>query len=385
MAMDTKGIFVSYRRGESDAHAGRLADRFIEYFGEHRVFYDVDLTEPGVDFIDQIQSAVDSSKVLIAVIGNNWVPASDAAGQKRLENPDDYVRKEIATALKRNIRVIPVLVQGAAMPSAHELPNDLTPLTHRRAFELHDASWRKEVQHLTTVLESVVGRKEEGEEPAEQKPQKEESSPPQGQDSSDSTLREGAQRGVLVAPRPRWAQIGVAVLLAGMITTIPQLIWALAHHELSFLFIFGILHPLTLLCGLWAGLAWTGRHPIGLAVLGSFAGLLDLAINWSIAFLLDSLTGLWPILEWPITGLDVLSAIAIAALFTAGGLFGDLIESWRFPRKRGEESEVVRGIAQNASGPRRQPSEPTLKLVQALGPSILALIGLIIGIISGVR
>jgi hypothetical protein len=170
-----------------------------------------------------------------------------------------------------------------------------------------------------------------------------------------------------------------------MITTIPQLIWALAHHELSFLFIFGILHPLTLLCGLWAGLAWPGRHPKGYAVLGSFAGLLDLAINWSIAFLLDSLTGLWPILEWPITGLDVLSAIAIAALFTAGGLFGDLIESWRFPRKRGEESEVVRGIAQNASGPRRQPSEPTLKLVQALGPSILALIGLIIGIISGVR
>jgi TIR domain len=228
MATDTKGIFVSYRRGESDAHAGRLADRFIEHFGEHRVFYDIDLTEPGVDFIDQIQSAVDSSEVLIAVIGKNWVTATDPAGQKRLENPHDYVRIEIATALKRNIRVIPVLVQGAAMPSAHELPNDLTPLTYRRAFELHDASWRKEVQHLTTVLESVVGRKEEGAEPAEQKRHKEEPSPPQGQDSSDGTLREGAQRGILVAPRPRWRQIGVAVLLAGMITTIPQLIWWLA-------------------------------------------------------------------------------------------------------------------------------------------------------------
>jgi hypothetical protein len=87
MATDTKGIFVSYRRGESDAHAGRLADRFIEHFGEHRVFYDVDLTEPGVDFIDQIQSAVDSSEVLVAVIGKNWVTATDSAGQKRLENP----------------------------------------------------------------------------------------------------------------------------------------------------------------------------------------------------------------------------------------------------------------------------------------------------------
>ena len=225
MATDTKGIFVSYRRGESDVHAGRLADRFIEHFGEHRVFYDVDLTEPGVDFIDQIQSAVDSSEVLIAVIGKNWVTATDSAGQKRLDNPDDYVRIAIATALKRNIRVIPLLVQGAAMPSAHELPNDLTPLTHRRAFELHDASWREEVQHLTTVLESVVRRKaEEGAEPAEQKPHQEESSPPQGEDSSGSTLREGAQRSVLFEPRPKWRQIRVAVGLAGMITTIPQLI-----------------------------------------------------------------------------------------------------------------------------------------------------------------
>jgi hypothetical protein len=375
MATDTKGIFVSYRRGESDVHAGRLADRFIEHFGEHRVFYDVDLTEPGVDFIDQIQSAVDSSEVLIAVIGKNWVPATDSAGQKRLENPDDYVRIEIATALKRNIRVIPVLVQGAAMPSANELPNDLTPLTHRRAFELHDDSWRKEVQHLTTVLESVAGRKEEeGAEPAEQKPHKEEPSPPQGQ-SSDSTLREGAQRGILVAPRPRWRQIGVAVLLAGLITEIPQLIWTTSP-----LLLYGILHPLTLFCGLWAGLAWPGRHPKGFAVLGSFAGLLDLAINWSI-FILYSL--LYPLFVWSaITPLDYVSSIAIAVLFTAGGLFGDLIESWRSPRRRGEESEVVRGIAQKASGPRRQPSEPTLKLVQALGPSILALLGLLIGLIA---
>jgi TIR domain len=382
MATDTKGIFVSYRRGESDAHAGRLADRFIEHFGEHRVFYDVDLTEPGVDFIDQIQSAVDSSEVLIAVIGKNWVTATDSAGQKWLEKPDDYVRIEIATALKRNIRVMPLLVQGAAMPSAHELPNDLTPLTHRRAFELHDASWRKEVQDLTTVLESVVGRKEEeGEEPGEQKPHKEEPSPPQGQDSSDSTLREGAQRGILVAPRPRWRQIGVAVLLAGLITEFPQLIWGLATwvevNFPSYKIVFGILHPLTLLCGLWAGLAWPGRHPKGLAVLGSFAGLLDLAINWSIAVIM----GKWWANVWYIDRLDFLSAIGIAALFTAGGLFGDLIESWRLPRRR-EESEVVRGIAQKASGPRRQPSESTLKLVQALGPSLLALLGLLIGVIA---
>jgi len=166
-----------------------------------------------------------------------------------------------------------------------------------------------------------------------------------------------------------------------MITTIPQLIWWLATGLGVFpspQFVFGILHPLTLLCGLWAGLAWPGRHPKGYAVLGSFAGLLDLAINWSIFTLSSLFLPGWS----PITGLDFLSTIGIAALFTAGGLFGDLIEGWRLPRRREEESEVVREIAQQASGPGRQPSESTLKLVQALGPSILALIGLIIAVIT---
>src|SRR5215207_9223907 len=201
----------------------------------------------------------------------------------------------------------------------------------------------------------------------------------------DEAGREGAQRGILVAPRPRWAQIGVAVLLAGMITEIPQLIWGLATWLTTGLvefpssqFVFGILHPLTLLCGLWAGLAWPGRHPKGFAVLGSFAGLLDLAINGSIAVIMRN----WWSDVWELTTVDFLSSIGIAALFTAGGLFGDLIESWRLPRRREEESEVVRGIAQQASGPGRQPSESTLKLVQALGPSILALLGLIIAVIT---
>jgi hypothetical protein len=196
----------------------------------------------------------------------------------------------------------------------------------------------------------------------------------------DEAGREGAQRGILVAPRPRWAQISVAVLLAGMITEIPQVIWGLATwvEFPSPVLLYGILHPLTLLCGLWAGLAWPGRHPKGYAVLGSFAGLLDLAINGSIAVIMRN----WWADVWYITTLDYVSSIGIAVLFTAGGLFGDLIESWRFPRRREEESEVVREIAQTASGPRRQPSESTLKLVQALGPSLLALLGLIIAVIT---
>jgi hypothetical protein len=156
MAKDIEGIFISYRRDESAGYAGRIAERFIEHFGEDRVFRDVDSVEAGLDFEEAIKSAVDSSGVLIAVIGKNWLTATDAAGRKRLENPDDYLRMEIATALQRNTRVIPLLVQGAAMPSAEQLPEDLASLTHRNAFELHDSSWNEELRRLITTLDKVL-------------------------------------------------------------------------------------------------------------------------------------------------------------------------------------------------------------------------------------
>jgi hypothetical protein len=198
---------------------------------------------------------------------------------------------------------------------------------------------------------------------------------------------EGGRQDYLVARRPRWGQIGVAVLLAGTITTIPQALWQLATGNiLTPLLVFGVLHPLTLLCGLWAALAWPGNHIKGLVALGSLAGLLDLAVNWSIWRLYSDLSSKWPDtissnFSWSeVGGLDYLSIIAIAALFTAGGRFGELAESWRLPRGRDEESEGLRRIAREATGPRRELNETTLKLIQALGPSTLALIGLILGI-----
>src|SRR5215216_4936726 len=138
MAKKTGSIFVSYRRADAAGYAGRLVDRLEEHFGEQRVFHDIDSIAPGTDFVEAVQQAVDSSGVLLAVIGRNWSNATDAAGQKRLHDPQDYVRMEIVAALERNIRVIPVLVQGAGIPSAHELPDELTPLVRRNAFELHD-------------------------------------------------------------------------------------------------------------------------------------------------------------------------------------------------------------------------------------------------------
>jgi hypothetical protein len=156
MASDAKAVFISYRRDAGAGYAGRIADALVEHFGEDKVFRDIDSLEPGLDFAEAIERAIESSEVLIAVIGKNWLTATDAAGQNRLENPDDYVRTEIATALKRNIRVIPLLIQGAAMPSARELPDDLAPLSRRNAFEIHDSSWRDDIQRLVTALERAI-------------------------------------------------------------------------------------------------------------------------------------------------------------------------------------------------------------------------------------
>ena len=222
----------------------------------------------------------------------------------------------------------------------------------------------------------------------------EESSPPQGQDSRDSTPREGTRR-------TRRGQIVVAVLLAGTITTIPQAIFTLATGSFpSPLFIFGVLHPLTLLCGLWAGFALgPGRHLQKLVALGSLAGLLDLAINWSIRQLYLSLYSSWPqISSWfswgPIEKLDYLSIIGIAALFTAGGLIADQIERRREPGPvTGPEpvTEPPRTEPPRTEPPRTEPPRPPrprtdpLDLIKALGPSLLALIGLIISIFSGIR
>jgi uncharacterized membrane protein YeaQ/YmgE (transglycosylase-associated protein family) len=155
---ETKGIFISYRRDESAGYAGRIADSFQDHFGEDKIFRDIDSIEPGLDFAEAIERAVGSSEVVIAVIGKNWLTATDAAGHKRLEDTNDYVRMEIAAALQRNIRVVPLLVQGASMPSANELPDDLAPLARRNAFELHDTSWRDDVRRLTSVLERVIER-----------------------------------------------------------------------------------------------------------------------------------------------------------------------------------------------------------------------------------
>jgi TIR domain len=158
MAEETKGIFICYRRDESAGYAGRIGDSFVAHFGEDSVFRDIDTLEPGIEFAEAIDKAVSSSAVLIAVIGPNWSTAKDETSQKRLENPDDWVRREIAMALERKLRVIPLLLPGAAIPSEEELPDDLAPLARRNVMQLHDATWREQVERLMNTLAKFLGR-----------------------------------------------------------------------------------------------------------------------------------------------------------------------------------------------------------------------------------
>ena len=118
-------IFISYRREDSSAYAGRLYDRLSGRFPSHRIFIDVDNIAPGVDFVKAIEKSVGSCDVLISVVGKRWLTATDENGKRRLDSLDDFVRLEIATALKRGIRVIPVVVDGASMPRSAELPDEL--------------------------------------------------------------------------------------------------------------------------------------------------------------------------------------------------------------------------------------------------------------------
>src|SRR3954470_3204132 len=119
-------IFISYRRSDAAGHAGRLYDRLVDRFGQASVFKDLDSIEPGADFVEIIQETVARCDALIAVIGRGWI--ARGAGVGRLSAPQDWVRVEIPSALKRRIRVIPVLVERATMPSAEHLPEDLQSL-----------------------------------------------------------------------------------------------------------------------------------------------------------------------------------------------------------------------------------------------------------------
>lgn len=149
-------VFISYRRGDSAGFAGRLHESLEERLGRDVVFRDVDTIEPGQDFANAIRERLRDCAVLLAVIGGEWLDARDASGTRRLDSPADYVRLEIGAALARaDVLVIPVLVEGAVMPRADQLPEVLRPLAQRQALALYDEDWDSGVDRLATAIRNA--------------------------------------------------------------------------------------------------------------------------------------------------------------------------------------------------------------------------------------
>jgi hypothetical protein len=151
-------IFICYRRDDAGGHAGRLRDRLAAAFGDSQIFLDIDRISIGEDFVDRVTRVVSSCRVLLVVIGRRWLDCQDDHGGRRIDDPQDYVRLEILTALRRTsgITVIPILVQGASMPREEDLPSDIAALSRRNALILPDERWRSEIDLLVERLETIM-------------------------------------------------------------------------------------------------------------------------------------------------------------------------------------------------------------------------------------
>lgn len=150
-------IFISYRREEGSPYARMLFDSLSRHFGAENVFYDHKAIEPGLDFQEVIQEELKACDVLIALIGDDWLTYTSADGVRRIDQSEDLVHQEIAAALRRKIRLIPVLLRGAGMPKAEQLPEALAKLANRNAIELTEAKWEYDQQRLIEILQKVLG------------------------------------------------------------------------------------------------------------------------------------------------------------------------------------------------------------------------------------
>jgi hypothetical protein len=147
-------IFISYRRDDTSGEAGHLAADLRKRFGRENVFIDIDTIAPGADFEVRIDQALSACHVTFVLIGHHWLNATLPDGTLRLDNERDYVRNEIATALRRpSMEVVPVLVEGTLMPTAEQLPTDIAELAKRNAVELSNKRWRYDVNQLCTIAE----------------------------------------------------------------------------------------------------------------------------------------------------------------------------------------------------------------------------------------
>ena len=141
-------VFISYRRGDVDGQARALVGDSSNHVGRDNVFIDVDSIAPGRDFRQVLKERLGTCDMVLALIGQQWLDAKDQAGRRRLEDPGDFVRQEVAAALKRGIPVTPILLEDADMPTADWLPDEIKDLAYRNAFTLSHARWESDVEEL---------------------------------------------------------------------------------------------------------------------------------------------------------------------------------------------------------------------------------------------
>lgn len=151
-----KKIFISYRVQDTAGETGRLVDALKHHFADDQLFMDIENLEPGADFTEAIGRSLSACDVMLVVIGPRWTAPRE--GQPpRIQEENDWVRMEVATALQRNVRVVPLLVDGGALPRSEDLPHDLQPLLKRQTLEISNKRWRYDTDQLISFLVNTVG------------------------------------------------------------------------------------------------------------------------------------------------------------------------------------------------------------------------------------
>lgn len=146
-------VFISYRRSDSAGYAGRLSDELERHFQYKVAFHDIDSINAGEDFVVSLQRALKHASICIVLIGDSWLTEKLPDGTRRLDDPADFVRREVETALaSSHMTVLPVLVEGARMPSQEQLPSSLQKLSRLQALELSESRWSYDLGELIKVF-----------------------------------------------------------------------------------------------------------------------------------------------------------------------------------------------------------------------------------------
>ena len=225
-------VFITYRREETSPHAGRLYDAMVARYGEDNVFMDVDMA-PGIDFVERITDAVAACEVLIVVMGPRWATVENEKGTARIADPEDFVRLELETALRRpDVTPIPVLVSGAQMPNREDLPSEVQAITRRNAVELSDQRWRSDVGRLISTLDELIAepplisraaapdRGVASEEAAPADTARAAGGPPATAAATSSVETEPAAPPGSGRRRLRWALLGVTAIVAVVVAVV---------------------------------------------------------------------------------------------------------------------------------------------------------------------